>query len=57
MRTLLPVVSWLAVGGIVLSAVLVFYQQIDLASAQRWMLLSTLAWFVATPFWMNRRER
>jgi hypothetical protein len=57
MWSLLPVVSWLALGGVVLPAVLVFYQQVDLASAQRWMLLSTLAWFAATPFWMNRRER
>jgi hypothetical protein len=57
MRSLLPVVSWLALAGTVLSALLVFHQRLDLASAQRWMLMLTFCWFAVTPFWVNRRER
>jgi hypothetical protein len=54
---ILPLISWLALGGTVLSGLLVFGQRLDLASAQRWMLLTTAVWFAVTPFWMNRHER
>ena len=57
MIPILPLISWLALAAVVLPAVLVFQRTLDLASAQRWMLLATLCWFVVTPFWMNRRDR
>jgi hypothetical protein len=34
--------------------VLFFAGQMDLEATKRWMLVATVAWFVATPVWMDR---
>jgi hypothetical protein len=54
MKLLAMVISGLALVGILLAVVLVFTQAMDLAVAQRWLLGATLAWFMATPVWMER---
>jgi hypothetical protein len=48
------VVSLIALVGTILPPILFFVDKIDLASMKSWMLVATVAWFVATPLWMDR---
>jgi hypothetical protein len=43
-----------ALAGIIVPAAMYFTDAMTLASAQTWMLAATVAWFVATPLWMDR---
>lgn len=54
MKTVARLVSLVALAGTILPPVLVFTGAMTLASAQTWMLGATVAWFVATPLWMDR---
>jgi hypothetical protein len=54
MRTLAKAVSWLALAATILPPMLFFADRITLDAAKLWMLLATVAWFVATPLWMER---
>jgi hypothetical protein len=47
-------VSLAALVGTILPPVLYFTGALDLAAAQGWMLAATVAWFAATPVWMDR---
>lgn len=38
-------------------ALLFFADRIDLAQVKFWMLVWTVAWFVATPIWMERKVK
>ena len=54
MKTTARLVSLLSLAGTIVPPVLFFTGAIDLASAQLGMLIATVAWFVATPIWMDR---
>jgi hypothetical protein len=48
------VVSLVSLVATILPPVLFFYGALTLASTQTWMLGATVAWFAATPVWMDR---
>jgi hypothetical protein len=47
-------VSLVALAGTILPPVLFFGGHMDLAATKLWMLVATIAWFAATPLWMDR---
>lgn len=53
MKTIQIVVSLLAFGGVLVPSVLYFVDTINLAQVQLLTLVSTVAWFLVTPFWMG----
>ena len=53
MKPVLRLVSGVALVGTILPPILYFGGAIDLDQAKLWMLASTVAWFLATPFWMK----
>jgi hypothetical protein len=55
MKALARAVSWLALVGTILPAVLFFGGRLELVHVKSWMLASTVAWFATAPFWMRRR--
>jgi hypothetical protein len=57
MRRLLQLVSFLALAGIVVPPILYFSGQLAHQPLETVMLVATLLWFVATPFWMNDRTQ
>jgi hypothetical protein len=48
------VVSLVALVATILPPVLFFSDHMALDSMKTWMLVATVAWFVATPVWMDR---
>jgi hypothetical protein len=48
-------VSLAALFGSILPPVLYFYGGMDLDSMKWWMLIAAIAWFAATPIWMDRK--
>lgn len=54
MRAFARLVSWLALAGTILPPLLFFVDRMDLDQAKLWMLVATVAWFAATPVWMDR---
>jgi hypothetical protein len=47
-------VSLAALAGTILPPVLFFGGHMDLDATKLWMLVATVAWFAATPVWMDR---
>jgi hypothetical protein len=56
MRALARFVSLAALVGTIVPPLLFFAGWIDLDATKWWMLAATVAWFVATPLWMERPE-
>ena len=54
MKRAARVVSLAALVGTILPPILFFTGGMDLDSMKRWMLIATIAWFAATPMWMDR---
>jgi hypothetical protein len=54
MRALARLVSLVALVGTIVPP-LFFAGRIDLDATKGWMLAATVAWFVATPLWMDRK--
>jgi hypothetical protein len=54
MKRAAQLVSVVALAGTILPPVLFFYGQMALAPMKEWMLVAAIAWFVATPLWMDR---
>jgi len=54
MKTVARIVSLAALVGTIAPAVLFFTGQMDLDTTKRWMLVAAVAWFAATPIWMDR---
>jgi hypothetical protein len=52
--TLARFVSLIALVGTIVPAVLLVAGRLDLSSMKWWMLVSAVAWFAATPVWMDR---
>jgi hypothetical protein len=57
MRTLTRTISGLALAGTILPPLLFFADRLDLDQTKWVMLLATIAWFAATPWWMDRADR
>ena len=57
MRAAARLVSWLALAGTILPPLLFFVDRMDLDQTKLWMLVATVAWFAATPVWMDRDDR
>ena len=55
MRRMLQVISWMALGGTLLPALLYLSDAMTLSGVKTWTLVATVAWFVATPMWMDRK--
>jgi hypothetical protein len=56
MRTLARFVSGVALVGTIVPSLLLFAGVVSLDQMKWWMLLATLAWFGATPMWMDRTD-
>ncbi len=54
MRTSARLVSLVSLVGTILPPVLFFAGRMDLDATKLWMLVATVAWFAATPLWMDR---
>jgi hypothetical protein len=53
-KTAARLVSLVSLVGTILPPVLFFTGHMDLGATKLWMLVATIAWFAATPVWMNR---
>jgi hypothetical protein len=56
MSAIARLVSGLALVGTILPPLLFFADRMALDQVKWWMLVATIVWFVATPFWMDRAE-
>jgi len=54
MRTLARVISGIAFVGTIVPSILLFAGAVSLDQVKWWMFLATVAWFAATPVWMDR---
>ena len=54
MKRAARVVSLVALAGTILPPVLYFTGHVELEAVKLWMLVATIAWFAATPVWMDR---
>lgn len=54
MKRAARVMSLAALVGTILPPILFFTGGMDLDSMKRWMLIAAIAWFAATPMWMDR---
>lgn len=57
MITIARVVSWLALAGSIVPAMLFVKDQITLDQTKLWMLIATAVWFAAAPIWMERHAQ
>jgi hypothetical protein len=53
-KTTARLVSLVSLVGTIVPPVLYFAGAMTLAATQSWMLVATIAWFAATPVWMDR---
>ncbi len=54
MRLIAQLISWLSFFATIVPSVAYLAGQVTLEQCKWQMLLATVAWFVATPFWMGR---
>ncbi len=54
MRTILQLVSFVALATTIIPAVLFLTDSVDLGQVKLLMLIGTIGWFVATPLWMGK---
>jgi hypothetical protein len=55
MKRIAQLISWLALAGTLAAACAFYGQYIDLRQVEQWMLVSAVAWFLATPLWMEHK--
>ena len=49
----LQIVSWVALAGVLLPAMLYLTDAMALGTVKTWMLISTIVWFATVPLWMD----
>lgn len=54
-RSVLQLISCLALVGTILPSVLFLADRMSLDASKGWLLGATVAWFIATPLWMGRK--
>jgi hypothetical protein len=57
MKKVLPLLSWLALAGIVIPPILYFTSGMAHDNVKTVTLGATVLWFAVTPFWMNSRTQ
>ncbi len=57
MRKLAQIISWLALVGTLVPAIVYLAGSITLPAVKAWMLGFTVIWFVTVPIWMDRKPR
>ena len=55
MKRIAQTISWLALAGTLAPACIFYCQGLDLAQVKLLMLAFTVAWFLATPTWMEHK--
>ena len=55
MRLALQIISWLALVMTVLPSLIYFSGNMELTSVIKLLNAASIVWFVATPFWMDRK--
>jgi len=55
MRKLAQIISWLALVGVIVPAILYLAGKTTLPAVKLWMLVFTVIWFVSVPIWMERK--
>ncbi len=55
MKLVAQILSAIALTGTIGPAVLFFADRLDLAQAQRWMLIASMLWFITAPIWMEHK--
>ena len=56
MTALLRIVSYIALALTVLPSILYLGGTLTIEATKLWMLIATLIWFAATPFWMDKEK-
>lgn len=55
MKRIAQLISCLALAATLAPAALFFAGKLELPAAKLWMLVAAVAWFVATPLWMEHK--
>jgi hypothetical protein len=55
MMAVVRLVSWFALAGTIVPAILFAGGQVTLDQTKAWMLAATVVWFATAPLWMDRR--
>ncbi len=55
MKSVLVIISVVALAILVVAPVGVYLQKMELATCKHWMFAATVLWFVTAPFWMKRK--
>ncbi len=55
MKTAAQIVSALALVATIAPSLLLLAGSLELEPMKTWMLVGTIAWFVATPLWMEHK--
>ena len=55
MKRIAQIISMLALVGTIVPPCLFFADKITLPSMQQLLLVATIVWLVATPFWMEHK--
>ena len=55
MKRIAEIISWLALAGTLVPALLFFAGTLDLSQVKLSMAISMVTWFVATPLWMEHK--
>jgi len=53
---ILKIVSYLALAGTIVPALLVFFGDLDLQTNKNIMTFSMIVWFLTAPFWINKKS-
>jgi hypothetical protein len=57
LRRIAQIASWIALAATLWPAIAYFRGTLELDAVKKWMLIATIAWFVATPIWMGRKPQ
>ncbi len=57
MKNLARTISWVALAATIAPAIAYFAGGTSLPHVKAWMLAATIAWFTATPWWIDRKAR
>lgn len=55
MKSILPIVSYIALLGIIIPPILYLSDVLSKSGMSSFMLVGTLLWFLTVPFWMGRK--
>lgn len=55
MKTTACIVSFLALAGTIVPAILFVADRVTLDQTKLWMLVATVVWFGSAPLWMDRQ--